>query len=48
MFELFRCVRETRIKSYKTETENVLDIIPAENMTAPGFHEGLEINLDEI
>ena len=48
MFELVRCDRETRIKGYETEVENVLDIIPEENVAAPDFHEGLQMNLHKI
>ena len=48
VFRLFREERESRIEIYKSYVDEILDSVPDENMPAPGFHEGIEINLDKI
>ena len=48
VFKLFREERETRLASYKLEVENILTSVSDENMPAPGFHEGIVIDLNEI
>ena len=48
LFEIFREDRESRIEKYKVEIENIISSVPDENAPAIGFHEEIEINLDEI
>ena len=42
VFKLFREERETRIETYKSGVQDVFDIIPDENVPAPGFMKDLK------